>query len=134
MILLSGYHSQVNEPITTFESKAVYEATLLFWFKRKKSRHTALGQKMHLLPTDIPAPHMDIPFSLFLESENLVLELTDGTSLGEAETLGSLLQAVNHRRGTTEENLDIAGGLGEVLLVHGLASAEMLLNEEEDVQ
>jgi hypothetical protein len=77
---------------------------------------------------------MDIPFSLFLESENLVLELTDGTSLGEAETLGSLLQAVNHRRGTTEENLDIAGGLGEVLLVHGLASADMLLNEEEDVQ
>jgi hypothetical protein len=58
---------------------------------------------------------MNIP----LKSENLVLELADGTSLGETQTLGSLLQAVNHRRGTTEEDLDIAGGLGEVLLVHG---------------
>lgn len=61
-----------------------------------------------------------------LESENLVLELANVTSLGEAETLSSLLQAVNHRRGTTEEDLDIAGGLGEVLLVHVLVSTGVL--------
>lgn len=56
------------------------------------------------------------------------------TSLGEAETLGSLLQAVDHRRGATEEDLDVAGGLGEVLLVHVLVSAEIMSNEKEDVQ
>lgn len=74
---------------------------------------------------------MNIAFFFVLKSENLVLELADGTSLGEAETLGSLLQAVNHRRGATEEDLDIAGGLGEVLLMHVLVSAEVIKRYED---
>lgn len=66
------------------------------------------------LSTKISTPHRT-PF-FCLESKDLVLELADRTGLGEAKTLGSLLQTTNHRRGATEQDLDIAGGLGEPLL------------------
>lgn len=51
-----------------------------------------------------------------LEGKDLVLELADGASLLEAETLGGLLQSTNHRRRAAEENLDIRGRLGEPFL------------------
>lgn len=64
--------------------------------------------------------HGRVPWSLSswvdLEGEDLVLELADGASLLEAETLGGLLQSTNHRRRAAEENLDIRGGLGEPFL------------------
>lgn len=56
-----------------------------------------------------------------LESKDLVLELADGAGLGEAETLGGLLQTANHGRGAAQEDLDIAGRLGKPFLYALLA-------------
>lgn len=55
--------------------------------------------------------------SVFLESEDLVLELADGTGLLESQAFGGLLQTTNHGRRTTEKNLDIVGGLGQPFLL-----------------
>lgn len=51
-----------------------------------------------------------------LEAEDLVLELADGAGLGVAERLGGLLHGADHGRGTTQHDLDIAGGGGETFL------------------
>jgi hypothetical protein len=60
-----------------------------------------------------PSPHYH-----HLEAEDLVLELADRTSLGEAEALGCLLHRRNHRRGTADEDLDVARGRRQLLLDH----------------
>lgn len=56
-----------------------------------------------------------------LEAEDLVLELADGAGLGVAEGLGSLLHGADHGRRTAEEDLDVAGGGREALLIAKLA-------------
>jgi hypothetical protein len=48
-----------------------------------------------------------------LEGKNLVNELADRAGLLEAKALSRL-----HGRRTTEKNLDIVGGLGQVFLNH----------------
>jgi hypothetical protein len=53
---------------------------------------------------------------LCLEAEDLVLQLADGTGLGVAERFGGLLHGADHRRRTTEEDLDVAGGSRETFL------------------
>ena len=50
-----------------------------------------------------------LPYMIFLEGKDLVLELADGASLLVAEALCGLLKAANHGRRTTEEDLDIVG-------------------------
>jgi hypothetical protein len=55
----------------------------------------------------------------YLEGKNLVNELADRTGLLEAKALCCLLETANHGRRTTEKNLDIVGGLGEIFLEHG---------------
>lgn len=51
-----------------------------------------------------------------LEAENLVLQLAGGSCLGESERLGGFLHSADHRRGSTDEDLDIVGGSREPLL------------------
>lgn len=51
-----------------------------------------------------------------LEAEDLVLELADGSGLGETERLSGLLHGTNHGRRATDENLDIGGRGRETLL------------------
>lgn len=51
-----------------------------------------------------------------LKGKDLVLELADGASLLEAKALCGLLETANHGRRSTEEDLDIVGGLGEPFL------------------
>lgn len=46
----------------------------------------------------------------------MVLELADGAGLGVAERLGGLLHGADHGRGTTQKDLDVAGGGRETLL------------------
>jgi hypothetical protein len=53
-----------------------------------------------------------------LEGKNLVNELADRTGLLEAKALSGLLETANHGRRTTEKNLDIVGGLGQVFVDH----------------
>lgn len=51
-----------------------------------------------------------------LKGEDLVLELADGAGLLEAKALCGLFETANHGRRSTEEDLDIVGGLGEPFL------------------
>lgn len=53
-----------------------------------------------------------------LEAEDLVLELADRSGLSETQALGRLLHSGNHRWGTADQDLDVAGGRGELLLDH----------------
>lgn len=73
----------------------------------------------HLILTSIcgtdSAPNLKINRNCS-EAEDLVLELADRTSLGVSERLGSLLHSADHRRRTTHEDLDVAGGGREALL------------------
>lgn len=50
------------------------------------------------------------------ETEHLVFELADGTSLGVAKRLGSLLHGADHGRRATHEDLDIVGRGRETFL------------------
>lgn len=52
-----------------------------------------------------------------LEAEDLVLKLADGAGLGVAKGLGGLLHGADHGRRTAKENLDVAGGGREALLI-----------------
>lgn len=54
---------------------------------------------------------------IHLEAEDLVLELADGAGLGVAEGLGGLLHGADHGGRTAEEDLDVAGGGREALLI-----------------
>jgi hypothetical protein len=54
--------------------------------------------------------------SICLEGKDLVNKLADRAGLLEAKALSGLLETANHRRRTTEKDLDIVGGLGQVFL------------------
>jgi len=46
----------------------------------------------------------------------LILQLADGSGLGESQTLGGLLHGANHGWWTTEKEFDIGGWLREEFL------------------
>jgi hypothetical protein len=56
--------------------------------------------------------------SICLESKNLVNKLADGAGFLEAKALSSLLETANHGRRSTEKDLDIVSGLGQVFVDH----------------
>lgn len=64
-----------------------------------------------LCPTKLAVIHC-------LEAEDLVLKLANGPGLVVSQTLGSLLHSSNHGWWSTDENLDVLGGRGKLLLDH----------------